>query len=61
MEITTVEYILISLLCGYACYHFYKLGIKEGADRTINILHQQKIIAYDNRGEIYPNPFFEKK
>jgi len=56
-----INFILISLACGFACYYAYKEGIKEGANRTINILHQQKVIAYDNKGEIYPNPFFEKK
>jgi hypothetical protein len=59
MEIGT--FILISLLCGVACYHFYRQGIREGAERTIRVLHENKVIAYDNCGEIYPNPFFEKK
>jgi len=59
MEIGSL--ILVILLCGLACYNFYKLGIKEGAERTIKVLHREKVIAYDNTGQIYPNPFFEKK
>lgn len=55
------SFILVSLLCGVACHNFYKLGIKEGAERTIKVLHREKVIAYDNTGQIYPNPFFEKK
>tara|TARA_B100001113_G_C21039040_1_gene591463 strand:+ start:929 stop:1114 length:186 start_codon:yes stop_codon:yes gene_type:complete len=61
MEIAAIEFLLISILCGVACHNFYKVGIREGADRTINLLHDQKIIAYDNEGQIYPNPFFKKK
>ena len=55
------SFILVSLLCGVACHNFYKLGIREGAESTIKVLHREKVIAYDNTGQIYPNPFFEKK
>lgn len=47
-------------MCGFACYYAYKEGLKEGANRTINILHEKKVIAYDDTGEIYPNPFYRK-
>lgn len=56
-----ITFILISIASGYACHFAWKSGIREGANRTINILHERKIIAYDNEGEIYPNPFFKKK
>ena len=56
-----ISFILISLACGLACHYAYKEGIKEGAERTIKVLHKEKVIAYDNTGQIYPNPFFEKK
>ena len=61
MEIGSVDFILLSLVFGLTGHWAYKEGIREGANRTINILHQKKVIAYDNEGEIYPNPFFKKK
>ena len=54
-------FILISLASGWFAYYAYNLGIKEGVNRSLQVLRNKKIIAYDNKGEIYPNPFFEKK
>ena len=42
-----------------ACYEFYRRGLRDGATKTVEKLHEAKIIAFDNKGEIYPNPFFE--
>ncbi len=42
---------------GYSCF---KEGTKQGAEQALNILHQKKIICFDNRGNIKPNPFFEE-
>ena len=47
-------------MCGFACVHYYKLGMRTGAERMIQALHTAKIISYDGDGEIYPNPFFKK-
>jgi|TARA_B100001094_G_scaffold327500_1_gene385862 hypothetical protein len=55
-----INFILISLACGFACHYAYKLGIKEGAERTIKVLHKEKVISYDSEGQIYPNPFYKK-
>ena len=55
-----INFILISLACGFACHYAYKLGIKEGAERTIKVLHEEKVISYDSEGQIYPNPFYKK-
>jgi len=54
-----MEYLIIILFCVGACYEFYQRGIKEGCHRTVEKLHEAKIIAFDNKGEIYPNPFFK--
>jgi|TARA_R110000772_G_scaffold152575_1_gene263394 hypothetical protein len=54
------QFIIISLMCGFACVHYYKLGMRTGAERMIQALHTAKIISYDGDGEIYPNPFFKK-
>jgi len=56
-----VTFVLISVCTGYACHYAYKQGINEGVNRSLKILHNQKIIAYDSQGEIYPNPFFKRK
>tara|TARA_B100000927_G_C16361281_1_gene427589 strand:+ start:543 stop:719 length:177 start_codon:yes stop_codon:yes gene_type:complete len=55
-----VEFILLILLAVVSCYQCYNAGIKEGAVRTVDKLHEAKIIAFDNEGEIYPNPFFDR-
>jgi len=54
------QFLIVSLLCGAACVHFYRQGLREGAERCIRVLHEQKVISYDSDGEIYPNPFFKK-
>jgi len=59
MDPTT--FILISLASGWFAHYSYQRGIKEGVNRSLKVLHREKIIAYDNKGEIYPNPFFKKK
>ena len=53
-------YGFILLVCGLCCaWTSYKIGRKEGAEAALNILYQQKIICYDNKGNIKPNPFFD--
>ena len=47
-------------MCGYLCWASYREGLKEGAERVIQVLHEKKIISYDDTGQIYPNPFFKK-
>ena len=54
-------FILISIATGFACHLAWKEGIKEGVNRSLQVLHKNKIIAYDSEGEIYPNPFFKRK
>ena len=54
--------LIIVSLCGvmYLCNHYYREGVKKGAENAIDMLHEQKIIAYKTDGEIYPNPFYEE-
>tara|TARA_B100000963_G_C22577269_1_gene649070 strand:- start:1228 stop:1410 length:183 start_codon:yes stop_codon:yes gene_type:complete len=59
-----VEYFLIQLFClailiGAASYNAYKIGVRTGTSGTIDKLHELKIISYDNKGNIVPNPFFD--
>ena len=42
-------FILISIATGFACHYAWQEGIKEGVNRSLQILHKQKIIAYDNK------------
>jgi hypothetical protein len=42
-----------------ASWRAWQLGIREGASRTINKLHQHKIIRYDHKGDIRPNEWFD--
>jgi len=37
----------------------YKDGVKAGAEQALEILHRNKVICYDNKGNIKPNPFFD--
>jgi len=53
------EYIVFGICligCGWSCYHE---GVKQGTEATINILHDKKIIAYSEKGDIIPNPLFK--
>tara|TARA_B100001093_G_scaffold198225_1_gene190526 strand:+ start:1796 stop:1993 length:198 start_codon:yes stop_codon:yes gene_type:complete len=52
------EYIIFLICimgCGYQAYH---IGIRAGAEKTITKLHETKIIAFDRKGNITPNPFY---
>ncbi len=45
-----------SAILAYKCYQD---GVKFGAEKALEILYNQKIICYDNKGNIKPNPFFD--
>ena len=52
--------VIITMLVGIAFgMSMWKEGKKEGASRLLEILYDQKIIAYDNKGDIKPNPFWQ--
>ena len=56
-----MEYFLIAIcvsLCGYYSFH---IGVREGAERTIKKLHEEKIISVHPNGNIKPNPFYIEK
>ena len=57
MDTTTI--VIIILAVGGASYQAYKIGIKEGADQCVEKLREMKIIAYDNKGNIVPNKWFD--
>jgi len=51
MEIQYFLFFILLMGCGYSSY---KIGMKEGAANTVDILHSLKIISYNERGDITP-------
>ena len=56
-----MEYILFCVIISLCAWHSWKLGIREGAERTVKKLHQEKIISVALNGDIKPNPFYIEK
>lgn len=56
IEIYFVLFLVTSVILAYRCYQD---GVRQGAENALLVLHKQKIICYDNKGNIKPNPFFE--
>lgn len=50
--------VFVIVLLG-ASYQAYKIGIREGSEKTIDTLHANKVIRFDHLGNIRPNPFFD--
>jgi hypothetical protein len=57
MSIENLIIALCGLGLGVSCW---RGGLKSGAERTIEILHTNKIICYDNNGDIKPNLFWQE-
>lgn len=51
---------LIVIFLGYMAWQVWKQGIRTGAERAVTKLHELKIIAFDNVGNVKPNPFYEE-
>lgn len=58
MEYFFLQLICLAILIGGAAWNAYNLGIRAGTSACIDKLHEAKIICYDNKGNIKPNPFF---
>lgn len=54
-----MEYAILILFTIACAYFSFNAGVKDGAARTVDKLHEAKIICYDNKGNIRPNPFFD--
>jgi|TARA_E500000178_G_scaffold305310_1_gene316694 hypothetical protein len=54
-----IEYLLYAGILIICAQQAYTIGIREGAERTVTRLHKEKIIRFDNTGQIKPNPFFD--
>ena len=55
-ELLILFFIISSMVLAYKSYQD---GVKFGAEKALNVLHEQKIICFDNKGNIKPNPFFD--
>ena len=56
IELYTFIIMLVAIGCAWSSY---KIGRKEGAEAALEILYNKKIICYDDKGNIKPNPFFD--
>jgi len=53
--------IAIVALCGFGlAWSCWKAGLKSGAEKTLAILQQKKIITYDHKGDVKPNQFWQE-
>ena len=58
-EISFIIFILCLAGCSWQSYGIgKKAGLTEGTEKALEVLHEQKIIAFDDKGNIIPNPFF---
>ena len=53
-----IEAIVFIICMIGSSYQAYRIGLKLGAEFTIDHLHDQRIISYDHKGNIVPNKFF---
>jgi len=56
-----VEYLLLAIIIAACGYRSFQIGVREGAERTIKKLHEEKIISVHTNGDIKPNPFYIEK
>jgi len=54
-EILVITIVVCCIGCAWTSY---KIGLREGASNMLDLLQKQKIIAYDNEGNVRPNPLF---
>ena len=55
-----IETIIIFAVCLTAgSWRAYKIGLRDGSSRTIDQLHEKRIIRYDHEGNIRPNEWFD--
>tara|TARA_E500000318_G_scaffold100623_1_gene103448 strand:- start:540 stop:725 length:186 start_codon:yes stop_codon:yes gene_type:complete len=58
-DLHVIQLICLGILL-YGCgKQSYKQGMRDGAAHTVDKLHEAKIISYDDKGNIKPNPFFD--
>lgn len=51
-------YITLAVITSACAWSSYRIGRKDGAGAMLDILQSQKIISYDVKGNVIPNPFY---
>ena len=55
MEMVFIAFIVCCAGCGWSSYKIgYEQGVRQGAENTVDVLHENKIIRYNHKGEIRP-------
>jgi len=54
-----IELIIFIICLIGASWQAWRIGLREGASRTIDKLHKERIIRYDHEGHIRPNEWFD--
>lgn len=54
-----MEYLFLAVMISVAAYQSFQIGIREGAERTIRKLHEEKIIIVKKDGDISPNKLYK--
>ena len=54
-----MEYLILAVVISVAAYQSWQLGVREGAERTIRKLHEEKIIIVKKDGDISPNKLYK--
>ena len=60
ISLNTLQVCTLLFLFAYLGWQCWKQGIRTGAERAVEQLHRMKIIAFDNRGNVKPNPFWQE-
>jgi len=60
MDIMYIIFLVILAGCAYSSFKIgHNEGVRAGAESTIEVLHDNKVISFDNKGNIVPNPYFK--
>ena len=60
MDIIYIIFIAVLGGCAWSSYRIgHNEGVRAGAESTIEVLHDNKVISFDNKGNIVPNPYFK--
>jgi hypothetical protein len=60
MDLMYVIFFLILTGCAWSSFKIgHNEGVRAGAETTIEMLHDNKVISFDNKGNIVPNPYFK--
>jgi uncharacterized protein YceK len=60
MDIIYLIFIIILSGCAWSSFKIgHNEGVRAGAETTIEMLHTNKVISFDNKGNIVPNSYFK--